>query len=877
MRLSLAILFLLLSEIVVSQTSIQTLKTKDNLSEFIYIKLDDFAKNPQVSALKTFLETEKQLWRLPNSSEEQLALLYLKINKAFYYKEFGFLNEAANFYEEAYQHFKNHDITNYDIIEYCLKPLLNTYTRLGAYERAETIGVKIIETANAYKKHSKHRISGYLNLAAIKRSTGAYKKAIEYLNEAISFNLQNEQKAKIYSDLAINYLFLDDFVNVNRMIELSNNFNKTNNFSIQFRNLKTIGLVHVKTNRFHESISFFKEALKIAELNYGEYNREVAKLFNLIGQSYIEIGNETKALQFYQESLKKLLPGFSPLTTKENPEKKLLYAENTLIEALEGKARVADNQNLALNTYNLAFEVEKLLRNSAITQKSKLLMQQESRMRSELCIEICYKEFQNTNDKKWLEKAFQYAEKSKAIVLAETKKEYEKSLKFNGDTLFLKKEELQYQTSQVNTTILNEQMKSEKANVNVLASLNAKKDSLFNHLAIVNKQIGLKYPEIVEELELIAVAELKNSIEKNQLFIEFFSGEDSIYIFKISQKKGVSMSKLSKSSVLNDIELFISFFDSERGSKLQNDVQKYSKTAFRLFKMLINDSSYEKLIIIPDGVLNLLSFDALLTEESTSTNFAKMPYLVKNTEVSYAFSSNLLFNEKTQVNLKKILGFFPIFENNHRNLATLMYTSEEAKSIENYFKGNYYLHNKAVKNIFKRDNSKYDIIHLSTHAFAGDFFSPPYIEFYDKKMQLPEIYGYNLNADLVVLSACETGIGVLRKGEGAMSLARGFSYAGVDNLVVSLWQVNDKSTQQLMTSFYKNLKKSKHISSSIRNSKLEYLNDNEVSGIKKSPYYWAGFVFLGEYQNEKVKTDNSIYYLALLLVGFIVFLVIKKQ
>ena len=865
------------SEVLFSQTSYQKLKSEDNLSEFIYVQLDEFAKNPQALKLDMFSETEELIWRLPNSPEEQLALLYLRINKAFYFKEYGYLNQAASFYEEAYQHYIKQNFNNYDIIEYCLKPLLNTYTRIGAYERAETIGIQIIEIANTQKNYSKHIASGYLNLAAIKRANGAYEEAINYLNEALQFSTTQNQKAKIYSDLAINYLFLEVFDSVLKMVELSDDFNNNNDPTIKFRNLKTLGLVNVKTTNYKKSISLFKEALNTARISFGDYNREISKLMNLIGQSYVEIGNNEMALQFYQESLKSIIPNYRPKSIHDNPSEKKLYAENTLIEAFEGKARAINNHNLALENYDLAFAVEKLLRNSFLTQESKLIIQQDSRERSELCIEICYSEFQNTQDKKWLEKAFHYAEKSKSIVLAETKKLYERSSKFEGDSLFQKRKNILLKTAQINSVVLNEQLKRDKANVGLLAKVNSEKDSLYNELTLLNKQIGLRYPELVEEPKLVSVEEITKSIKNNQLIIEYFVGVNNIYVFKISVDKGLLLLKLDKESVVNEIESFISFFSSDRGSKLQNDAQTYAKTAHNLFKLLINDDTYERLIIIPDGVLNLLSFDALMTENSTITNFAKMPYLVKSSEVNYAFSINLLFDENEQLNLKNVLGFFPVFKNNYRNLAELEYTKEEANSIKKHFKGNFNLGEDALKGNFENNTSNYDIIHLSTHAFAGDFNSPPYIEFYDEKMQLTQIYGYNFDASLLVLSACETGIGVLRKGEGAMSLARGFSYAGIDNLLISLWQVNDKSTQQLMTSFYKNLNRSEHISSSIRKSKLEYLEDESISSIKKSPYYWASFVFIGEYQNVKNQSGYLFYFLMTLLLAFILFLVIKKR
>jgi CHAT domain-containing protein len=214
---------------------------------------------------------------------------------------------------------------------------------------------------------------------------------------------------------------------------------------------------------------------------------------------------------------------------------------------------------------------------------------------------------------------------------------------------------------------------------------------------------------------------------------------------------------------------------------------------------------------------------------------------------------------------EKILGFFPVFKNNHRGLSQLTYTLIESANIKKTFKGNFLIESNATKRAFEKIANQYSIIHLSTHATAGDYFEPPAIEFYDETLYLQEIYGYNLNTDLLVLSACETGVGALRKGEGAMSLARGFSYTGVRNLIVSLWKVNDKSTEKLMTNFYKFYKNNNNKNEALHLSKLNYLNDFSISSSKKSPYYWASFIYIGEVN----VSDNLFYkYWWLLVISF---------
>ena len=288
-----------------------------------------------------------------------------------------------------------------------------------------------------------------------------------------------------------------------------------------------------------------------------------------------------------------------------------------------------------------------------------------------------------------------------------------------------------------------------------------------------------------------------------------------------------------------------------------------------LFKRLFKERLNKNIIIVPDGLFSFLPFDALITEETAITNFEKLPYLIHKTNLSYAYSTSILLNGSKAINRKKdkLLGFFPVFKNNHRSLAELSYTEQEAESIENVIKGDFLFFENAKKNAFNSIGKEYSILHLSTHASAGDFYTPPAIEFYDKSLYLTEIYGYNLNLDLVVLSACETGIGTLRKGEGVISLARGFSYAGVKNLLVSLWKVNDKSTEKIMVGFYKNYKNSGKKSESLRLSKLDYLDDATISSLKKSPYYWASFIYIGEITN--VNSQPISYWW--LLIAFIIF------
>jgi CHAT domain-containing protein len=112
-----------------------------------------------------------------------------------------------------------------------------------------------------------------------------------------------------------------------------------------------------------------------------------------------------------------------------------------------------------------------------------------------------------------------------------------------------------------------------------------------------------------------------------------------------------------------------------------------------------------------------------------------------------------------------------------------------------------------------------------------------------EKLYVRDVYNLSLNADLVVLSACEAGIGQLQRGEGIISLSRAFAYAGAKGIVTTLWSVNDESTKDFMLAFYRHLQKMPR-AEALHQARLEFLNKR--TGEQAHPYYWAGFIGVGD-------------------------------
>jgi len=156
----------------------------------------------------------------------------------------------------------------------------------------------------------------------------------------------------------------------------------------------------------------------------------------------------------------------------------------------------------------------------------------------------------------------------------------------------------------------------------------------------------------------------------------------------------------------------------------------------------------------------------------------------------------------------------------------------------------------------------HQIIHLATHASLGDG-ENPWIAFSDGKMSLKEIYATPTQSEMVVLSACNTSQGDLKPGEGVMSLARGFFYSGAKCVVSSLWPITDRGGRDIMKSFYQSLISGDTKSAAMRRAKLDYLQEAKIPELKH-PYYWAGFVVLGD--NAPLVEGSSLNWMLIALV-----------
>jgi CHAT domain-containing protein len=242
-------------------------------------------------------------------------------------------------------------------------------------------------------------------------------------------------------------------------------------------------------------------------------------------------------------------------------------------------------------------------------------------------------------------------------------------------------------------------------------------------------------------------------------------------------------------------------------------------------------------------------------QANKATQFKDISYLINRFAISYEFSAGLFIQKNkstSKSNGQTIFLCAPVEFSKEKNLNSLPGTEKEVNAIAGLFtspKVAKYAdaHEGAVKSA---DLSSYSYLHFATHGIV-DAQDPELSRIFlnekgseDGNLYSGEIYNLNMNAELVVLSACETGLGKISSGEGVIGLSRALTYAGARNLVVSFWPVADESTSDLMVDFYTQLKKnsSNHFSGSLRQAKLDMIKGGKFS----SPYYWAPFVLIGQ-------------------------------
>ena len=379
----------------------------------------------------------------------------------------------------------------------------------------------------------------------------------------------------------------------------------------------------------------------------------------------------------------------------------------------------------------------------------------------------------------------------------------------------------------------------------------------------------------------ITLEQTQYLLATDQTLLEYFIGDSAIYIFVVNKDKSRVVAvpcDFPLTEWVTKLRQGITsyhFTPAPPPGLYESSVREYAAAAHQLYQKLILPVAawlHTEIVIVPDGILNYLPFETLLSNTPKDlTNFKIYPFLAHKNVFSYTYSATMLQQMTLKKHLREpsggLLAFAPFFTDSSTQLSQ---SSDIAIGWRNAFlplpfsgsevllaqksmseKSVVYLGNEATLERFKQEAGDYRVLHLATHGKANDqkgaasylVFQSTTDSIRDGFLYVSDLYGLTLNADLVLLSACETSMGEFYQGEGVVSLARAFSYAGAKSVATSLWSVNDNATLILMDYFYQEIQKGQPKNKALAAAKRAYLKENPAH--TGHPFFWASFILVG--------------------------------
>jgi len=422
--------------------------------------------------------------------------------------------------------------------------------------------------------------------------------------------------------------------------------------------------------------------------------------------------------------------------------------------------------------------------------------------------------------------------------------------------------------------------RDEQGRISILKSLNNAQDSLDSWFALVKK----KYPSYYNALygtEMVSLQKVQEKLDDGVFILNYFLGEQASYVLLIGATDFKIQSIGATSVIQNQVAEFIEILTSRRS---KGELEKLSLELYSLLMPFKELDVAKKLTIIPDGLLGICPFELLRDSNGT--------LLFDRINIHYQFSSTMTLKSAVRsVKKPKVLVMAPGFEDTEDSidsngkflpeisghwLGSLPYSLQEAEMVAAVFGGSAWVKEAATKSLFKKQSRMADIIHLATHGVVNhDRPGRSRLYFYDDHsgggssfIYANEIVNMKLQAALLVLSACNTGIGRVQTGEGIASLGRAFAYAGAAHQVLSLWPVNDHTTSEIMSYFYANLQEGMGKATALYEAKKTYIR--EAPEALKDPYYWAGLVYYGD-DVPLIQKRSSLLWYVIGCIGLIVF------
>ncbi len=858
---------------------------------------------------KAFVHFEKMIALLNQQNTgnvKDLGTYYRKIGLCCFYQ--GNYHKALNWYQKALNVcLKNYSqfhpktaliyqalAVGYQAIGDVDKSLL--YVQQAFDIHSETLGVSNFQTYYSYNLIGRAYLNKY-----------DFSNAILYLEKFINNLQQHHPTLKEYLAFAylnLGYCYFDQQKTkqakpyFEQALTLFQQFDNQNNRAKVYC-LSDLGRCYLKHREFENALYCLEESLRLSLKISGEQHPCVADSYSVLGDYYLQKQDFDTALWHLQKAIDSLSSDWANLNIYSLPSLSQTKHYINLLEVLKGKAQAfyqryqssfqLKDLEAAAATHLLANQTIDALRSSYHSETSKLILVSRAQAIYASAIEVNLCLYQQTQDNQYLKTCFRYCEKSRAIVLLSQLKDAEAKINAHIPADLLQKEfDLRTSLNYLDKQILTYENAKEKQ----LRTLQTKRfDCLqeYNDLISTFEADYPQYHELKYNIEVASIEALQTKLKEGEAIVEYFVGEKYLFTFFITCND-FQVFQQEKPRVF---EQMVEDFNEAIHIMLKSD---YLKLAYQLYLLLFDSlplqipcgknrkSAISKILIIPDGVLTQLPFEALLTTEVNSKNpYADLPYLLMKYDVYYHYSATLWYQDqglsKSLDELaESFVGFAPIYRDENGELSErkesglaeeitrsitirgtdykeLIYSEKEVNEIKYLFdnkahKTQIFLHEKASILNFKKSLKGFKYLHIAAHGYynaetpeySGILFSP------EKEAQkeseaifsLGDAYHLQLDADLVVLSCCESGIGKLAKGEGMIAMNRGFLSAGASNVIYTLFKVYDKASCELTQSLFQHILEGKNYVQSLKAAKLQLIQSG-----KATPRLWAGYVLIG--------------------------------
>ena len=828
----------------------------------VYYFKGDFA-----GALPHFQKTLQIKRKTLGENHYEIARSYSNIGGVYF--SLGYFDEAADYFKKSlYLSIELLGEESNDIARIS-NNLGLALTDKGDYEQATNYLQKALTIRKKIlPEHHREIAASYINIARLHDQKGDYEKAIENYHIALTILQPSDKASRQY--IAACYL--------------------------------NLGVAYIESKDYQQALTYCREALPIYQELFGEHHPEIGKIYEEFTRAYLGLNDFEKALSSAQKGLLALVSDYNDTSIYTNPPLQNSLSDTYLRDILDAKAKTLArlytfnraNQKetdvkqleMSLATYQHCMDLIDQMRGGYRAEGTKILLGKFTTRIVEGALPTALQAYQITGEAVDKEKAFEFAEKAKAATLWQTLQDARAKV-FAGipDSVLKNARDLKAELTFYETAI----QQQSAAGQDVLAlqdQLFTLQEKYFQFTAALENTYP-SYYNLKYQMQTPSLKKLQTAVDNQTALLEYFTGDSVIYIFTIT-KDTYRVTEISKPAD------FDSLANAYHLALAKIKPADYRKLTPLLYETLIAPveaffHGKHKLVIIPDGVLHRIPFETLAPAAPLQADFKNLDYLLKHYDISYHYSAKLYLDQTRQAErryAKDFIGFAPVFADakisrrpanedttaivlpdayrfrgvqfNGERYAELKYTAREVTEIRRLFEkhgksGDIFLNQDADEEMVKSEMlGDYRFVHLATHAFvdveeprfSGLILSQPATlpATEDGILFAGEAYNLHLNADLVVLSACETGFGKIYRGEGAMALTRGFLYSGARNLVTSYWSVQDRTTGELMVGFYKNILEGKNYAKSLRAAKLKQLEKDATA----FPGQWGAFVLIGE-------------------------------